>query len=119
MGDPTDEKSRPVVDRESEKEGKAQEDGNEHAGAVDIGALDTYTTLKLFLTILSGQAWRKMGLVVDPQTNKAEKDMEQARTAIDCFQFILKRIEGKLSEEEKGKLNTILSDLQLNFVTHQ
>jgi hypothetical protein len=60
-----------------------------------------------------------MGLVVDPKTNKTEKDVEQARTAIDCFELILKRIESRLGEDEKRRMSSVLSDLQLNFVTHQ
>lgn len=86
---------------------------------VDISALDTYTTLKLFLSILADQAWRKMGLIADPRTNKVEKDLIQAKTAIDCFQFMLKQLEPHLTDDEKKKLNNVLSDLQINFVTHQ
>jgi hypothetical protein len=61
----------------------------------------------------------KMGLIVNPQTNKLDKDMNQAKIAIDCFEFISKKLEGHLSEEEKRKTSNILSDLQINFVTHQ
>jgi hypothetical protein len=60
-----------------------------------------------------------MGLIADPRTNKVEKDMNQAKTAIDCFQFMLKQLESHLTEDEKNKLNNVLSDLQINFVTHQ
>jgi hypothetical protein len=118
LSNPADEESKPESTSDKEEE-KGGEGGDEKTAAVDISALDTYTTLKLFLSILAGQTWRKMGLVVDPQTNKVEKDMDQARVAIDCFQLILKRIEGNLTEDEKKKLTGLLSDLQLNFVSHQ
>jgi hypothetical protein len=116
---PQDKESKPSSGDKSQREkGSTEEKGEETVG-VDISSLDTYTTLKLFMSILAGQAWRKMGLVVDPRTNKIEKDMTQAKTAIDCFQLILKQLENHLSEDEKSKLNSLLSDLQVNFVTHQ
>jgi hypothetical protein len=102
-----------------DKEEQAASSGKEEPYAVDISALDTYTTLKLFLNILAGQATMKMGLIVDPHTNKIEKDINQARIAIDCFQFISKQLEAHLSEDEKKKLSSMLSDLQINFVTHK
>lgn len=114
-----DKESKPSSgDKSQGEKGSTEEKGEETVG-VDISSLDTYTTLKLFMSILAGQAWRKMGLVVDPRTNKIEKDMTQAKTAIDCFQLILKQLENHLSEDEKSKLNSLLSDLQVNFVTHQ
>lgn len=114
---PDDEEKRDSGDK-SPDESANKEKEKEPVG-VDISALDTYTTLKLFLSILADQAWRKMGLIADPRTNKVEKDMNQAKTAIDCFQFMLKQLESHLTEDEKGKLNNVLSDLQINFVTHQ
>jgi len=93
--------------------------GKEEPQAVNVSALDIYTTLKLFLNIIAGQAWIRIGLTVNPNTNKIEKDMVQARIAIDCFQFISNQLEGHLSEEEKRQIKNLLSDLQMNFVTHQ
>ena len=105
----------------SEEKKEKEVDGEEKGSpqAVDISSLDTYTTLKLFMGVLAGTAWRNLGLVVNPRTNKIEKDMNQARVAIDVFEFIFKQIEGKLAEEEKRQLNGLLSDLKINFVTHQ
>jgi hypothetical protein len=113
-----DEKSKPSSGEEGPERGSTEEKGGEPVG-VDISALDTYTTLKLFLSILADQAWRKMGLMADPRTNKVEKDLNQAKTAIDCFQFMFKQLESHLTEQERNKLSNVLSDLQINFVTHQ
>ena len=119
MKDPTNEKEKSDEEKMNKEEEEGSEGDNEGTAPVDISSLDTFTTLKLFLSILAGQAWRKMGLVVDPKTNKIDKDTDQARAAIDCFQLVLKRIEDKLTEDEKRRLNSVLSDLQLNFVSHQ
>ncbi len=105
-------------DRNQGEKGSTEEKGEETVG-VDISSLDTYTTLKLFMSILAGTVWRTLGLVVNPRTNKIEKDVNQARIAIDVFEFIFKQIEGKLIEEEKRRLSNLLSDLKINFVTHQ
>lgn len=114
MSQPTDAQDEDKKERE-QVAGKEEEEPQ----TVDITALDVYTTLKLFLNILASQSFIKMGLLVNPRTNKAEKDMKQARTAIDTFEFILKQIEGNLNEEEKRHLNNVLSDLKMNFVSHQ
>jgi hypothetical protein len=114
----SDEEKKNDSDAKSLDESATEEKEKEPVG-VDISALDTYTTLKLFLSILADQAWRKMGLIADPRTNKVEKDLIQAKTAIDCFQFMLKQLEPHLTEDEKNKLDNVLSDLQVNFVTHQ
>ena len=113
-----EEEKKPDSGVESSDETAAKEKEREPVG-VDISALDTFTTLKLFLSILADQAWRKMGLIADPRTNKVEKDMNQAKTAINCFQFMLKELQPHLTDDEKSKLNNVLSDLQVNFVTHQ
>jgi hypothetical protein len=61
-------------------------------------------------------AWRKMGLLVDPKSGKIEKDMVQAKVAIDTVGFIIEKLEGRLQDQEMRELRTLLSNLQLNFV---
>lgn len=119
MANPAEEKAKTNSGEERHEETKDQEGHSDKEAAVDIGALDTYTTLRLFIGVLAGTAWRNLGLVVNPRTNKAEKDLNQARIAIDVLEFILKQIEGKLGEDEKRQLTSLLNDLKINFVTHQ
>ncbi len=72
--------------------------------------------LKAFIITLSDNAWRWMGLVVNPITQKPERDMEQARVAIDCVDLLIQKLEGKLSWEETKNFKEILANLQMNFV---
>lgn len=72
--------------------------------------------LKAFILTLSENAWRWMGLVVNPITQQPEKDMEQARVAIDCVDLLIQKLEGKLSWEEMKSYRELLSNLQMNFV---
>ncbi len=84
--------------------------------AVDISMLDTYTLLGLFINLLSVQAWRDMGLRVDPKLSEINTDFERASIAIDCIKFLLDKLEPKLSQDEQIKLKNRLTDLQVNFV---
>ena len=84
--------------------------------ALDITALDTYALLSLFIGILSAQAWQHMGLRMKPGTDKVEKDFERARVTIDCVAFLVEKLEPRLPDAEKGKLRSLLADLQINFV---
>lgn len=82
----------------------------------DITSLDIYTLLVLFLNILSTQAWQHLGLRVKSGTNKIEKDLERAKTAIDCIAFLIKKLENHIPQNEIKQLKNVLTDLQINFV---
>ncbi len=88
----------------------------EKVEAVDISMLDTYTLLSLFINLLSVQAWRDMGLQVDPKTSEIKTDFERASVAIDCIKYLLDKLEPKLSQDVQFRLKSLLTDLQLNFV---
>jgi hypothetical protein len=83
---------------------------------LDVTTLDTYALLSLFIGILSAQAWQHMGLRVKPGTEKAEKDFERARVAIDCVAFLAEKLESHIPDAEKDRLKSLVADLQINFV---
>ena len=83
---------------------------------LDLSALDTYTLIKLFINFLSLQAWQHMGLRVKPGKDHVEKDLELAKTAIDCIIFLIDKVKTHLLESEKKQLQNLLADLQINFV---
>ncbi|MGB9607295.1 MAG: DUF1844 domain-containing protein [bacterium] len=72
--------------------------------------------LKAFIITLSENAWRWMGLLMNPATQKPEKDLEQARVAIDCIDLLVQKLEGKLGWEEVKNFKELLANLQMNFV---
>ncbi|MFQ6125791.1 MAG: DUF1844 domain-containing protein [Candidatus Heimdallarchaeota archaeon] len=88
----------------------------EKVKAVDISMLDTYTLLGLFINLLSVQAWRDMGLRTDPKTNEIKTDFERASVAIDCIRYLLDKLEPQLNQNERFRLKSLLTDLQVNFV---
>jgi hypothetical protein len=84
--------------------------------AVDVAALDTYAVIGLFINILAVQAWQHLGLRVKPGTDKAARDDERARVAIDCLRFLVDQVAPTLPANETRRLRNLVTDLQLNFV---
>lgn len=82
---------------------------------VDISLLDVYQLLEVFVALLSEQAWRYIGLRVNPRSNKIEKDLVKAHDAIDCIIFLVDKIEPHLVDSEKEHLRNLITDLQLNY----
>ena len=80
------------------------------------GLPDVYSVLALFLQELRSLAWLRMGLVANPSTGQIERDLEQARVAIDTVTFLAKQIEPVVSPDERLPLKALVSDLQINFV---
>lgn len=77
---------------------------------------DVYTILAMFLGELRNLAWIRMGLVANPLSGVIERDLAQARVAIDTAAFIASRLEPIVPAEERLPLRALVSDLQMNFV---
>ncbi len=94
-------------------------DDPEPEGVIDIAALPVWQIIPIFMGILDRVAWQRIGLVVNPQSQKIEKDLEQARVAIDCYENLLKHLGDKVSPDIKSHLEGRLTDLKLNYSSHQ
>ena len=82
----------------------------------DISLLDISQLLELFVMLLNEQAWRYMGLRVDPRTNEIKKDLAKAHVAIDCIISLVDKMEPYLDDAGKGRLRGLITDLQINYV---
>jgi len=82
----------------------------------DIGSLDTYSLLGLFLGVLTEKAWQTMGLRTKPGTDKIETDFDQASVAIDTAGFLAEKLQPHLPDDEKRRLEGLVADLRLNYV---
>ena len=98
-------------DSAGEFEGDFVSDGAEENALPDI-----YSVLMLFLGEMRSHAWLRMGLVANPVTGMSERDLPQAKVAIDTAVFLAGQIEGVLPPEERLPLRAMISDLQINFV---
>jgi len=85
-------------------------------GAEENALPDIYSVLMLFLGEMRSHAWLRMGLVANPVTGIIERDLTQAKVAIDTAVFLAGQIEGVLPPEERLPLRAMISDLQINFV---
>lgn len=84
--------------------------------ASGLPPVDVYSLLKSFIGILGSHAWSWLGLVKDPITGKLDKDLAQAKVAIDTIAALSTQLESKLDDSEKRELQAMLSDLRMNFV---
>lgn len=84
---------------------------------VDIAALPVWQLIPLFINILERVAWQKMGLIVNPQTQEVEKDLQQARVAIDSYSSLLEHLGDHVEPDTKTALKARLTDLKLNFAS--
>jgi hypothetical protein len=73
----------------------------------------------LFLGLIQSfqaAAMQQMGKVMNPFTEKIERDMAHARMSIEMLEMIRARTEGNLTGQEARFLNHVLTELRLNYV---
>ena len=102
----------------SRPEAPEGEAAREKAGhrAVPIVALPTVDLLMSVLNLLAAKAWEGMGLVPNPATNQIQKDMGEARLAIDAYAAILDMVRSHVEDQPRRDLETLLMTLRINFV---
>ena len=84
--------------------------------AESTAVADVYGISKWIIGIMAAAAWQYMGLQVNPATGKADKDLVQARIAIDTVVFLGDKISLHLNESELREIRSLINDLQVNFV---
>ncbi|MFZ4506946.1 MAG: DUF1844 domain-containing protein [Fimbriimonas sp.] len=72
--------------------------------------------LMMMVEQLSSIAWQKLGLQPDFVTGKIERDLAQAKLAIDATADLTKHVDSKLDEEDRRKLSSLIRDLRINYV---
>jgi hypothetical protein len=72
----------------------------------------------IYLNILTleGKAWAYMDKIAHPETQKHQKDMAQAKLAIDTIDILFKQLEPHLTDDQKKDLQTRMTNLRLNYV---
>ena len=71
------------------------------------------------VTLLATSAWQAMGLIPDPATHRVERNLDDARLAIDAAAALLQTLRPRLSDAEQREFDTLLTNLRLNFVEQQ
>lgn len=96
--------------------GGAADDASENS---DINP-DVYGMIGYCISLLSAEAWQKLGLITNPQTGQVQADLDQAKVAIDTVGDLAVRLESApaeiVPETYRRDLRTLLNDLRLNYV---
>jgi hypothetical protein len=61
-------------------------------------------------------AMQQMGKVLNPFTEKIERDLAHAKLSIEMLEMLRTRTEGNLTGQEARFLNHVLTELRLNYV---
>lgn len=61
-------------------------------------------------------AMQQMGKVMNPFTQKIERDMAHAKLSIEMLEMLRTRTSGNLTGQEARFLNHVLTELRLNYV---
>jgi len=73
----------------------------------------------LFLQLVLGlqqAAMVALGKLMNPMTNKIERNLEAARNTIDTLGAIESRTRGNLESDEQRVLTQVLTDLRMNYL---
>lgn len=97
------------------------EAGSDAAGAagpqaVPLAALPASDLLASFMSLLAMKAWEGMGLVPNPLTSKTQKNMDDARLAIDAYAAVFELLRSTIAEQPRREMENLLTTLRLNFV---
>lgn len=65
---------------------------------------------------LQMQAFIHLGKIINPATNKTEKDLVAAQMTIDMLDMLKDKTKGNLTDYEKSFLEKVIADLKLNYV---
>ncbi|TMI89405.1 MAG: DUF1844 domain-containing protein [Bacillati bacterium ANGP1] len=108
--------NEPEASAHAASEGSPPSSGGAGPQAIPLGALPTADVLVWNLSLLAGKAWEGMGLVPNPLTNKVEKNLDEARLAIDAFAAIFEVLRLRIEEPTRREMETVLTNLRINFV---
>lgn len=98
----------------AESQAADQPTADEAAGEAQV--LSVPDLVRIFIGELHARAWMHMGLIVNPATKQIEKDLPQARLAIDCLASLVEHLGPVAEQAERGELERMLADLRMNFV---
>ncbi len=69
-----------------------------------------------FIASLNASALVHLGVIEDPVSGKAEKNLPMAKQTIDILSMLQQKTAGNLTSEEDSMLKSILYDLRILFV---
>jgi hypothetical protein len=77
---------------------------------------DLPTLFVWFISMLSGKAWQYLGLIMDPESKKINKDLKKAKISIDTINFLFEKIKDDLNKEDYKRIDSLIANLKMNYV---
>jgi hypothetical protein len=111
--EPEDPAAAAEDDLEPEEDHEDYTDGDIPAGMPKLAVSDI---LRMCVGMLNEKAWIHMGLIPDPLTGQIDRDLTEARMAIDALADLAKHLEPHTEGAEKRELQVMVSNLRINFV---
>jgi hypothetical protein len=68
------------------------------------------------ILMFQGAAYQHMGKVMNPVTNKVERDLGQAKHAIDMLGMLEAKTKGNLTDNESRLVEHVLYEVRMNYV---
>jgi hypothetical protein len=81
--------------------------------------MNTEALFTQLVAIFHGTAMVALGKLKNPATDKVERNLEQARQAIDMLEMLREKTRGQLNSTEQRLLDGSLTDLRLNYLDEQ
>ncbi|MDQ2985300.1 MAG: DUF1844 domain-containing protein [Armatimonadota bacterium] len=78
--------------------------------------ISVYDLMAVSLDQFVEVAWVKMGLRADPLTRTESIDMSEAKVAIDVASRFAETLDPHLEDEDRRRVQSLLSDLRLNYI---
>lgn len=78
--------------------------------------LNVHSLIAFSLEQFVALAWQRMGLQPDVVTRKMEKDIQQAKVAIDIASQLAEALDPQLDDAERRRIQNLMTDLKINLV---
>ncbi len=105
---------------EDDEESLFTEQDAEEMGAFNpaamLGAMNVTAILGTTVSLLSELAVVHMGLLAHPASGNIERNIPEAKRAIDALHDVVKHLEPHVEPRQKRDLQNMMADLRLNFV---
>lgn len=107
---------RRVQAPDDNSENLAEAGEEEFDGGMPPMEITVQGVLRFSIEMLSTRAWVCMGLTPNPMSGKIERDLDEAKRAIDVLGALAPHAETGAEPQEKRDLRNMLADLRVNFL---
>ncbi|MGQ9455413.1 MAG: DUF1844 domain-containing protein [Armatimonadota bacterium] len=114
LRDTAEEQDAQKAESQQQAAGSTAQSAGEQVSEIPLPRV--YDLMHFMVGMLAEQAWVRMGIRLAPGYKEPEKDMAQAKVAIDTIVFVVDKIAPHLDEADRRSLRALVSDLQINFV---